>query len=93
MKPRRASSSEDTVPAGLPQLWLLDWMDKIILANSFLSVPEARSYVTRIVQALLVLSVSFVGGLVCLLLSWRRSNHDTDRTNHQASENLGGTYQ
>jgi hypothetical protein len=49
------------------------WMDRIILSYSFLGVPETRSCVTRIVQALLVMFAAFVGGLVCLLLSWRRT--------------------
>jgi hypothetical protein len=49
------------------------WMDRIVLTYSFLAVPETRSYVTRIVQALLVMFAALVGGLVCLLLSWRRT--------------------
>jgi hypothetical protein len=49
------------------------WMDHIILSYSFLAVSETRSYVTRIVQALLVMFAALVGGLVCLLLAWRRT--------------------
>jgi hypothetical protein len=48
-------------------------MDRIILTYSFLAVPETRSYVTRIVQALLVMFAAVVGGLVCMLLSRRRT--------------------
>jgi hypothetical protein len=48
------------------------WMDQIVLTYSFLAATETRSYVTRIVQALLVLSAGIVGGLVCLVLSWQR---------------------
>src|SRR5262249_54930742 len=82
-----------SLPHWIVSLIPRNWMDKTILANSFLPVAEVRSYVTRIVQAFLVLFGSLVGGLVSLLLSWRRRNHDTDRAIHQASENLGSAFQ
>jgi hypothetical protein len=53
------------------------WMDQIVLTYSFLAATETRSYVTRIVQALLVLSAGIVGGLVCLVLSWQRRTTPT----------------
>lgn len=52
-----------------------NWMDKIIMSYSFLGVPETRSYVTCIVQALVVFMAAFAGGCVCSLLSWRRRVH------------------
>jgi hypothetical protein len=66
------SSLVQSLPHWIVSLIPRYWMDQIVLTYSFLGVPENQSYVTRIVQALLVLSAAFVGGLVCLVLSWRR---------------------
>ena len=69
------NSLVQSLPHWIVTLIPRNWMDKIVLSYSFLGVPETRSYVTRIVQALLVLLVAFVGGFICSLLSWRRGIH------------------
>jgi hypothetical protein len=67
------NSLVQSLPHRIVSLIPRSWMDRIILTYSFLAVPETQTYVTRIVQALLVLFAAIVGGLVCLLLSWRRT--------------------
>ncbi len=72
-----AARLPDSIVQSLPH-WIVSlipryWMDCIISSYSFLPVHETRSYVTRIVQALLVLFAAFVGGLICLVLSSRRT--------------------
>jgi hypothetical protein len=67
------NSIVQSLPHWIVSLIPLYWMDRITLSYSFLAVTETRSYVTRIVQALIVMLTAFGGGLVCLLLSWRRT--------------------
>jgi hypothetical protein len=67
------NSLVQTLPHWIVSLIPRSWMDRIILTYSFLGVPETRSYVTRIVQALLVVFAALIGGLVCLMVSWRRT--------------------
>jgi hypothetical protein len=60
------------LPHWIANLIPRDWMDQMVLTHPFLAVLETQFYVTRIVQALLVMSAALVGALICLVLSWRR---------------------
>jgi hypothetical protein len=66
------NSLVQTLPHWIVSLIPRHLMDQIVLSNWFRGANESKSYVTRIVQALLVLFAAVVGGLVCLVLSWRR---------------------